>query len=50
MLTNDRQEISPIVAKHGYTLVAREPKYGDPLVQKYGLYPALYYLFELASH
>jgi len=31
----------------GYRLVAKDPKYLDPLVQKYGPAPALHFLFEL---
>jgi hypothetical protein len=49
MLTNDGHEISPIVARHGYGLVVAEPKYLDPIVQKYALNPTFYYLFELAN-
>jgi hypothetical protein len=49
MLTNEREEISPIVVEHGYTLVAAEPKYRDPIVQEYALNPTFYYLFELTT-
>jgi hypothetical protein len=49
MLTNDGHEILPIVARHGYGLVVTEPKYLDPIVQKYALNPTFYYLFELAN-
>jgi len=44
--TCDHQDISRVVEKHGYKLIAREAKYSDPVVQKYGLDPTYYYLFE----
>mgnify|MGYP005856943487 CR=1 FL=1 len=34
---------------HGYRLVAREPKYGDATVQRYGVSPTQYHLYELAG-
>jgi len=49
VLTNDGHEILPIVARHGYELMVTEPKYLDPIVQKYALNPTFYYLFELAN-
>jgi hypothetical protein len=49
LLTNERQEISPVLVKHGYTLVVAEPKYRDPIVQEYALNPTFYYLFELTN-
>jgi len=47
MLTFDGQDFSRVVTEHGYRLVARDPKYLDPLVQKYAPYPAVHFLFEL---
>ena len=47
MLTFDGQDFSGVLTEHGYRLVAREPKYLDPLVQKYGPTPAVHFLFEL---
>ena len=45
--TNDRKEFQYILEKHGYQLKAKEPKYLDSLVQKYGINPTWHYLFEL---
>ena len=39
------QDFQIIIEKHGYTLIAKEPKYLDPLVQKYAMSPDWYYLF-----
>jgi hypothetical protein len=46
LLTNAREDFMPILEKHGYRLLVKEAKYGDHGVQKYGLYPTYYYLFE----
>ncbi len=45
MLTNAGHDFSRIVRQHGYTLVANEPKFPEPVVQEYGLSPARYLLF-----
>jgi hypothetical protein len=47
MLTFDGKDFSRVVTEHGYRLIARDPKYVDPLVQKYGPNPAVHFLFEL---
>ena len=47
MYTNDGNDFQPIVERHGYRLMAKEPKYRDPLVQQYGINPSYYYLFQL---
>lgn len=47
LLTNDRQEMEPVIQRHGYRLIAMEPKFSDPVVQKFGLDPTFYFLFEL---
>jgi hypothetical protein len=47
MLTFDGRDSSRVLTDHGYRLVARDPKYLDPLVQKYGPNPAVHCLFEL---
>lgn len=36
-----------VFRERGYRLVAREPKYSNPAIQKYGVTPTYYYLFEL---
>lgn len=46
--TKDGRSFEPILARHGYRLVAREPRYTDPAVQKYGIDPVWLHLFELA--
>jgi hypothetical protein len=48
LLTNDRQNMETVLTRHGYRLVAKEPKYLDPLVQRYAVNPTYYYLFVLA--
>ena len=47
MLTTDSEDLSRVLEDYGYRLVARDPKYLDPLVQKYGPLPAVHFLFEL---
>lgn len=47
MMTFDGRDFSRVLTDHGYRLVARDPKYLDPLVQKYGPNPAVHFLFEL---
>lgn len=49
LLTNDRHDIQKVVEKHGYKLVAKEPKYRDPIVQEYALNPTYHYLFEMSD-
>jgi hypothetical protein len=45
--TNDQNDFSPILRKYGYRLLTREPKYRDPLLQKYAISPTHYFLFAL---
>jgi hypothetical protein len=47
MLTIDGENFTNVITDHGYRLVARDPKYLDPLVQKYGPFPGVHFLFEL---
>ena len=47
LLTNEREDFKGVVEKNGYKLIVKEPKYRDPVVQKYGIGPTYYYLFEL---
>ena len=49
MRTNEGLDFSRIVHRHGYRLVASEPKFPDPVVQEYGLSPAAHLLFRLQS-
>lgn len=49
LLTNAGQDFSVTVRRHGFRLVANEPKYADPVVQEYGVSPAAHLLFRLES-
>ena len=42
-----RLNFEPTISSAGYRLIAKEPKYRDPTVHRYGLWPTYYYLFEL---
>ena len=45
--TSDGIDFGNIIEKHGYKMIAKDPKYRDPIVQKYAINPSYYYLFEL---
>ncbi|MDZ7336674.1 MAG: hypothetical protein ONB32_16095 [candidate division KSB1 bacterium] len=45
--TNDGKDFGNIINEHGYRLIAKEPKYRDPVVQKYAINPTYHYLFKL---
>jgi hypothetical protein len=45
--TNSREDLLPILHKHGYRPLACEPKYRDPVIQRYAMSPAYHFLFEL---
>jgi hypothetical protein len=45
--TNEGIDFGNIIEKHGYKMIAKDPKYRDPLVQKYAVNPSYHYLFEL---
>ncbi len=47
LLSFDRQNINPVIEKHGYKLIAKEPKYEDPIVQQFAISPTHHYLFKL---
>lgn len=40
-----RIDFLPLILSKGYTLMKREPKYEDPVLQKHGLSPTHHYLF-----
>lgn len=46
---NDGVDFSFVIEKYGYRLCCKSPKYEDPLVQKYGVSPTCYYLYQLAD-
>ncbi len=45
--TNEFEDFTPILQKHNYRLKVREPKYRDPVVQRFAISPTYYFLFEL---
>jgi hypothetical protein len=47
LLTNDGIDFQPVIENHGYKLIAKEPKYRDPVVQQFAANPAYHYLFKL---
>lgn len=49
LLTNDGQDFGPLLEQYGYRTVVKEPKYLDPVVQEFGLYPSWYHLLELSE-
>ncbi len=46
---NSGEDFSNILEKFQYKLIVRKPKYIDPMVQKYGVSPSFYYIFEFAG-
>jgi hypothetical protein len=46
LLTNDGQNFLPLLERYGYRTVLKEPKYLDPVVQEFGLYPGWHHLLE----
>ncbi len=44
---NSGEDFSALVEKYGYTLKIKSPKYEDPMVQKFGVSPTYYYLYQL---
>ena len=48
LATNDGHDFGPLIERHGYRLVVREPKYRDPVVAEFGINPTYHYLFELS--
>jgi len=47
LLTNDGKDFQPLLDEYGYQLLAEEPKYQDPTVQKYAMNPDTFHLFKL---
>jgi hypothetical protein len=48
LLTNDRKDFTPLLEKHGYRLIAAEPKFHDVIVQEYAIEPSTHFLFALS--
>ncbi len=47
--TNKGHDMQPLFERRGYEIVAHDPKYLDPLVQRHAISPAHHLLFRLAS-
>lgn len=47
LVSHDRKSILEILNKYGYELLVKEPKFTDPIVQKYGINPTYFFVFEL---
>lgn len=47
LLTHEGEDFGEVIEKHGYKLIAKEPKFRDPVVQTFGINPTYHYLFEL---
>ena len=47
LLTNEGHDFGPLLTKHNYKLIVRQPKYLDPVVQTYGINPTHHFLFAL---
>lgn len=43
----EKLDFLPVIESSGYKLLASQPKYLDPVVQKHGISPTYYYLFQL---
>ncbi len=46
---NSGEDFSYLVEKYGYKLHCKAPKYADPLVQKFGISPTFFYLYQLTD-
>jgi SAM-dependent methyltransferase len=46
LVTNLGEPMEPLLEARGYRLAVKAPKYADPVVQRYGVQPTWYYLFE----
>ncbi len=47
LLTNDGRDFGGVIEEHGYKLIAKDPKFADPVVQRYAINPTCHYLFEM---
>jgi hypothetical protein len=43
------EDMQPLIEQSGYRLVAKEPKYSDPRVQRFALNPTWFWLFERSA-
>jgi len=49
LLTDNGHDFLPLLERHGYRTVLKEPQFLDPVVQEYGLLPTWYHLLELRA-
>lgn len=47
--TGEKLDFFPLIESSGYRLLVSQPKYLDPVLQKHGISPTHYYLFQLAK-
>lgn len=47
LTTGDGQDFGKVIEKYGYRHIAKDPKYRDPVVQRYAINPTCHHLFEL---
>ena len=50
LLTRGGHDFLPLLERYGYRTVLKEPKFIDPVVQKYGLEPSWHHLLELRTY
>lgn len=46
LISKENIDFSKIIENHGYKLITKDPKYRDPIVQRYAMMPAYHYLFK----
>jgi len=46
LLSYDGKDFGSVIESHGYRLIAKDPKFGDPIVQNFAINPTYHYLFE----
>ncbi len=45
LISFDKIDFKPLIESYGYNLIVKRDKYLNPHIQKYGLNPTMYYLF-----
>jgi hypothetical protein len=46
-ITNAGEDMEAVLERHGYRIRVREPRFSDPIVQRYGVDPSMFNLFTL---
>jgi len=49
LMNNWDHDFAPVILRHGYRLKEKSPKFTDPVVQRHGINPTWYYLFEFVG-